>query len=87
MNKREEERGIIMLELLFHPVFVLFTILLFIGLVLLLLFKRKSLSAVQKLIVGIVIGICLLYFAFLLWCIVGFGNAYPSEDPVPVPSV
>lgn len=87
MNKREEERGIIMLELLFHPVFVLFTILLFIGLVLLLLFKRKSLSAVQKLIVGIVIGICLLYFAFLLWSIVGFGNARPSRAPVPMPNV
>lgn len=67
------------------PFFSIFGVLLFAGLALLSIIKRKSLSVAQKAIIGIVMVICLLYFVFLLWCIIGFGNAHPIQEPVPMP--
>ena len=69
---------------LFNYTFVAFTILLFIaGCIMVIVGKKKNKKS-MRVIAYIVIGICILYFVFLLWCIIGFGSNVPENAPVPI---
>lgn len=65
--------------ILFNYAFVVFTILIFIAAV-----GKKKRQKSMRVIAYIVIGICILYFVFLLWCIIGFGSNVPENAPVPI---
>lgn len=67
--------------LLFNPVFIGFIVILFL-LCCVLLLTRKGASFFRYLMYTYVI-ICLLFFIFLLWCVIGFGNNAPKSDPIP----
>ena len=69
---------------LFNYTFVAFTILLFIaGCIMVIVGKKKNKKS-MKIIAYIIISVCILYFAFLLWCVIGFGSNVPANDPIPI---
>lgn len=71
----------IIVPLLFNSVFIgLVSFFFFICCVLLM--TRKGTSFFRYLMYTYVI-ICLLFFTFLLWCVIGFGNNTPKAAPVP----
>lgn len=45
--------------------------------------KRESLPVGARKSIACGMGICLLYFAFLLWLAWGFGSLHPSAQPIP----
>lgn len=69
---------------LFNHVFVAFTILIFIAACVMIVVGKKKNWKSMRIIAYIVIGLCVLYFVFLLWCIIGFGSNVPANDPVPI---
>lgn len=67
--------------LLFNPVFIGFIVIFFLICCVLLIGKKET-SFFRYLIYAYVI-ICFLFFIFLLWCVIGFGNSTPKADPIP----
>jgi len=67
--------------LLFNPVFIGFIVIFFL-ICCVLLMTKKGTSFFRYLMYMYVI-FCLLFFIFLLWCVIGFGNNTPKVDPVP----
>lgn len=47
--------------------------------------KHRKLSPGSKIIIGVLLVLCILYLAFLLWCIVAFGSNHPATTPTPMP--
>ena len=70
--------------ILFNYAFVAFTILIFIAACIMAAVEKEKNRESMRVIAYIVIGICILYFVFLLWCIIGFGSNVPANDPVPI---
>ena len=70
--------------ILFNYAFVAFTILIFIAACVIAAVGKKKRQKSMRVIAYIVIGICILYFVFLLWCIIGFGSNVPENAPVPI---
>jgi len=75
-----------MIDFLVTPAAVIVFIAVFVFSAVVLVVKRKNLSITQKVILGIVCVVCLMYFAFILWLIIGFGSSHPAHDPTPYPS-
>lgn len=73
-----------LLPLLFQPCFVAAVIIVFVGVWIVLIAKRRRLSRMQKGIMILLIVACAAYYAFLLWCVIGFGGG-PPADPTPMP--
>lgn len=70
--------------ILFNHAFVAFTILIFIAACVMVAVGKKKNQKSMRVIAYIVMGVCILYFIFLLWCIIGFGSNVPANDPVPI---
>ena len=67
--------------LLFHPIFIGFIVISFLSCCVLLM-TGKGTSFFRHLMYMYVL-ICLLFFIFLIWCVIGFGNSTPRTDPIP----
>lgn len=73
-----------MIDILLQPFVVVFSIILFLVLLVILLKYGDRLSKEQKMLIVVAIAICILYFLFLLWLIIGFGNSHPIGEPMPI---
>ena len=71
-------------DLLLNPIFVVIMGIAFIALGVILFIKQKSMSKQSKWLLGICLVICLIYFIFLAWCVIGFGSNLPDADPTPI---
>ena len=69
--------------LLSYPAVILFA-LLFLSCTILFILRRQYLSPLTRTILFLLILLCLAYFAFLLWLVVGFGRG-PLHEPAPSP--
>ena len=71
-----------MIDFLLNPVAVVVFIVVFAFSAVILVVKHKNLSIMQRVVFGIICTVCLAYFAFILWVIIGFGSS-PPADPTP----
>lgn len=69
----------LIIKLLLTPFSFFVSCLIFLFICFIFFTKREKISGNQKMLLIICALICLLYFAFLLWLIIGFGsNAHPK---------
>lgn len=74
---------LLILHILTSPVTMVLSLVLFVAAGAALLLRRGKLASGQKIALILVLLICLLYLAFILWLSVGFGsNAHPAHPPV-----
>ena len=73
-----------MIDFLLNPVAVVVFIVVFAFSAVILVVKHKNLSVTQKVVFGILCIVCLVYFVFIFWIIIGFGSSHPAHDPTPV---
>lgn len=73
-----------MFNLLFNPVF--FSVIVVVLMVLLAVFwiNRQRLSKKHRVIFAVILAVLMIYFIFIGWAIVGFGNSHPSGEPTPM---
>ena len=71
-----------MIGFLLSPVVIIVFIVVFALSAVVLVVKYKNLSITQRVIFGIICTVCLVYFVFILWVIIGFGSS-PPADPTP----
>ena len=69
--------------LLFNPFFIGFTIVLFLICCAFLIAKKGP--SLIRFLMGIYVIICILFFAFLIWCIVAFGSNATRESGLRFP--
>lgn len=70
-------------DFLITPVFAVAIGIVFLCCVIILVTRWKKLSRAQKIVIGVMILICLLYLGLVLWLSISFGR--PPHEPVPSP--
>lgn len=73
-----------MFNLLFNPVFLSIAIVVFMVLLVVFWINRQRLSRKYKAIFILILAMLMIYFIFIMWAIVGFGNGHPSGGPTPI---
>ena len=77
-----EVKGLFM-NIIFNPVFAACNIILFIVAVIMLVARRRKHTSAMKCVLCSLIAICIMYFVFVVWCMIAFNSA-PTHEPVPV---
>ena len=44
--------------------------------------KRRTLPQSVRIVLIVISVVCVLYLAFVLWVVIGFGSGHPGADPV-----
>lgn len=56
----------------------------FVSIGMVLLVKGKRLSPLIRSVFGVLLGLLLLYFVFVVWVVLGMASSHPAATPMPV---